>query len=114
MMPADIFGHAEWSTLLPFLYIRRGADGLNGARHRIEVRQTAPSRVLRIVVPCAYCRAPIQVVRVDARKAWTFNMSCELEVRAKCARMKATTAMCNRVRAAMAARDGSAAEGALF
>lgn len=96
-----IFEHSKWPELLPFLFIRRGTKGVNGARHRIEVRHDAPAWVFQIHTHCAACGAPIQNVRVDARGGWTFNASCPLTVRMKCARMRATTVICARVRAAI-------------
>lgn len=109
-----IFEHPLWSTLLPHLYIRRGAIGVNGARHRIEVRKTAPVSVFEIRTACAYCKREIENVRVDARGAWTFNASCPLEENPKCARMPGTTAVCSDVRAAIEQRPAVPVEGTLF
>src|SRR5262245_60214882 len=108
---ASIFEHPLWPVMLPHLYIRRGRVGVNGARHRIEVHHSAPAAVFTIVVRCAYCSAPITVVREDARHAWTVNLSCPLAVRPTCARMPATTKLCTRVRAAITERDDRAAFG---
>ncbi len=114
-MRTTVFDSPLWSTVLPFLFIRRGRDGVNGARHRIEVSQSAPPSVFEMTATCAYCPATIAVVRQDARKAWTFNLSCPLRVRPTCARMPATTAMAAWVRAAIAQRDaGGPIEGRLF
>lgn len=96
-----IFDHPDWPTLARFLYIRRGRVGVNGARHRIEVSQDAPRSVFDIRVSCAYCDAEIQPVRLDARGAWTFNVSCPLAVRVKCARMPRSSAMAAAVRRAI-------------
>ncbi|HKE44572.1 MAG TPA: hypothetical protein VKB41_08540 [Steroidobacteraceae bacterium] len=96
-----ILEHPDWLVLLPYLYIRRGGLGVNGARHRIEVRRDAPARLLDIRTACAYCGAAIQNIRIDARGAWTFNASCPLSVNVKCARMPPTTAICAKVRKAI-------------
>lgn len=102
-----ILEHPLWGELLPYLYIRRGATGVNGARHRIEVRQDAPASVFRLKVDCAHCGRSIFPIRRDARGAWTFNVSCPLAVRVKCARMPASTAMAKAVRGSMAAYHGT-------
>jgi hypothetical protein len=104
--------HPLFATLLPFLYIRRGHDGVNGARHRIEVAKTAPPAVLEIHSACAYCGAEIANVREDARGAWTFNVSCPLDVDMKCARMPATTKLCSEIRELMT--SAPARPGGLF
>lgn len=93
-----IFEHPDWPMLAGYLYIRRGRDGVNGPRHRIEVSLIAPVRVFEIRIACAACGREITPVRRDARGAWTFNLSCPLAVNPKCARMPATTAACSRVR----------------
>lgn len=96
-----LFEHPLWPTLLGFLYIRMGKHGLNGPRHRIEVNHHAPVAVFDMEVECAYCGRLMNPVRLDARGAWTFNVSCPLAVRVKCARMPQSTAMAKAVRAAM-------------
>lgn len=98
-----IFDHPLWPTLRRYLYIRMGVHGVNGPRHRIEVSHEAPHEVFDIRVSCAHCGAVITPVRIDARGAWTFNVSCPLAVRVKCARMPESTAMARAVRAAMKA-----------
>lgn len=96
-----IFEHPIWPTLRPFLYIRTGANGLNGPRHRIEVSKDAPPAVFAVHIACAHCGRDIVPVRVDARGAWTFNLSCPLSVDMRCARMPETTAMATAVRQSM-------------
>jgi len=96
-----IFEHPLWPTLLPYLYIAQGQIGLNGARHRIEVRKTCPVSVFDIVVSCAQCGADIHPVRETERKVWTFNVSCPLNVRYRCARKPNAHHMADAVRAAM-------------
>jgi len=102
-----IFEHPAWSQLLPHLYIRRGRVGVNGPRHRIEVRHSAPPWVFDFETECAACGAPIQNVRIDARGGWTFNASCPLDVNYRCSRMPATTAICSQVREAIESRTVS-------
>ena len=101
---ASIFDHHEWPLLRGYLYIRRGHDGVNGARHRIEVSHAAPLQVFEMRVACAHCGKEITPVRIDARGAWTFNASCPLSVNVKCARMPETTEVCSRVRAVINGR----------
>lgn len=96
-----ILEHPEWPLLRRYLYIRRGRNGVNGARHRLEVHQDAPASVFAIRTACAYCGREIQNVRRDARGAWTFNASCPLAVNPKCARMPPTTALCESIRRAL-------------
>src|SRR5262245_20032347 len=107
-----IFEHPDWPMLVGYLYIRRGHDGVNGPRHRIEVSHDAPPRVFEIQIACAYCGRTITPVRRDARGAWTFNLSCPLAIDPKCARMPATTAACTKVRDAIA--TGPPRVGGLF
>lgn len=109
-----LFEHPSWSALLPYLFVRKGKLGVNGARHRIEVQRGAPSWVFDIRTTCAYCKNEIQNVRVDARGGWTFNVSCPLEVSVKCARMPVTTAVCARIRDAINGRSPAAPPGSLF
>jgi hypothetical protein len=100
-----ILEHPAWPALLPHLFIRRGTTtGVNGPRHRIEVRTDAPAWVFDIRTACANCGLEIQNVRVDARGGWTFNLSCPLDRNMRCARMRPTTMACQRVRDAIAAR----------
>jgi hypothetical protein len=99
-----VFEHPRWPALLGYLFIRRGRDGVNGARHRLEVRQIAPSWVFDVESNCAHCGRRISNVRIDARGGWTFNLSCPLAVDPKCARMPETTAACQRVRDLIAGR----------
>ncbi len=99
-----VFEHRRWPELLRYLFIRRGEDGVNGPRHRIEVQRTAPEWVFAIRTNCAHCGREIQNVRVDARGGWTFNVSCPLAVDMRCARMPATTRTCDQIRDAIAGR----------
>jgi hypothetical protein len=48
-----VFDHPRWPTLLGYLFIRRGRDGVNGARHRLEVRQVNLSCPLAVDPKCA-------------------------------------------------------------
>lgn len=96
-----VFEHPDWPLLLRHLFIRRGVVGVNGPRHRIEVRKTAPESVFAIHTACANCGRDIVNVRIDKRGGWTFNLSCPIDVDYRCARMPRTTAMCSRVRAAI-------------
>lgn len=107
----SLLDHPLWTLLLGFLYIRRGQDGVNGARHRIEVQHAAPLKVFDMRVSCAYCGAEMQPVREDARGAWTLNVSCPLSVNVKCARMKPSTALATKVRALIASAPP---QGGLF
>lgn len=96
-----LFDHPLWPVLVTHLYIRRGHDGVNGPRHRIEVGKQAPLSVFDMQVECAACGVPMRPVREDARGAWTFNVSCPLAVNVNCARMPKSTALAAQIREAM-------------
>jgi hypothetical protein len=96
-----IFEHPLWPTLLKHLYLRRGVNGVNGPRQRIEVRHDAPQTIFDIEVSCAHCGALMHPIRRDRRGAWTFNVSCPLAVSVRCARMPESHATASAVRTAM-------------
>lgn len=100
-----IFEHPHWPTLLPHLYIDQGKkqNPVNGPRHRIQVRKTAPELVFAIEVNCPACGALMHSVRQSKRGFWAFNVACPLKVRVECSRSPAAHALANAVREAMGA-----------
>ncbi len=108
-----LFEHDRWPEILPLLFIRRGRDGVNGPRHRIEAVKDAPAFVYNVVVDCASCGKPIRPFRIDSRGGLTVNASCPLDLNFRCARMPETTKVCAQIREAIEGHPSTTAQGEL-
>ncbi len=101
-----LLDHPVWRLLVPHLVVSgEHSRGLNGPRHRIEVRPTAPSAVESIIVPCVACGQPIFPVRSrkGSKTARFVSVTCTLDVNVACARGAAARAATNAVRDAVQA-----------
>jgi hypothetical protein len=96
----SLFEHPLWPTLLGYLYIAPGRQGVNGPRHRIQVRKSAPRSLLAMTVECPHCHQLYFPVRETKRQVWTLNMSAKGDV--VCRNSAECHAQAGRVRAAMA------------
>lgn len=99
--------HPRLADLVPYLYVQHGS-GLNGARHRIEVKTAPPEALVDEVnstTQCAECGAAIMAIR--RRAGWgtcCVSVTCRLEDEVRCARTGAARKSADAVRAAVEAQ----------
>ena len=94
--------HPLWDDLLPYLYVQHG-EGVNGPRHRMEVREPLPEELRAIEIHCVFDDRPIKAIRRRAGWGKLFlSVSCPLYISWRCARQPVTTRECDRLRALIA------------